>query len=126
MKVEHIALYVQDLEKSSEFFEKYFGGIKNQLYYNPKTGLRTYFIHFNGGARLELMNLPQCIQNNAALTYGYAHIAFSLGSRAAVDRLTADLANDGYELNNLPRITGDGYYESSVFDSEGNLIEITK
>ena len=70
------------------------------------------------------MNLPQCIQNAMVLTYGYAHIAFSLGSRAAVDRLTADLANDGYELNSLPRVTGDGYYESSVFDSEGNLIEI--
>ncbi len=106
--------------------EKYFGGIKNQLYYNPKTGLRTYFIHFNDGARLELMNLPQRIQNAMVLTYGYAHIAFSLGSRAAVDRLTADLANDGYELNSLPRVTGDGYYESSVFDSEGNLIEITE
>ena len=70
--------------------------------------------------------MPQCIQNAMVLTYEYAHIAFSLGSRAAVDRLTADLANDGYELNSLPRVTGDGYYESSVFDSEGNLIEITE
>lgn len=126
MKIEHIALYTRDLEKSAEFFEKYFGGTRNQLYHNPKTGLQTYFIHFSDGARLELMSLPRCIQNSTTLTYGYAHIAFSLGSRRTVDKLTAELVDDGYELNSCPRITGDGYYESSVFDSEGNLIEITE
>lgn len=126
MKIEHIALYVRDLEKSVELFEKHFGGARDQLYHNPKTGLETYFIRFKGGARLELMSLPRQLQDDTALTYGYAHMAFSMGSREAVDELTCELVKDGYELNSLPRVTGDGYYESSVFDPDGNLIEITE
>lgn len=66
------------------------------------------------------------IQHDVALTYGYAHIAFSVGSRTAVDSLTFRLVNDGYDINSFPRVTGDGYYESSIFDLDDNLIEITK
>lgn len=126
MKIEHIALYTRDLEKSTQFFEKYFGGIRNQLYRDPKSGQKSYFIYFSGRAKLKLIKLPREIQNSTMLTYGYAHIAFSLGSRAAVDKLTAELVDDGYELNCFPRITCDGYYESSVFDPDNNLIEITE
>jgi lactoylglutathione lyase len=53
------------------------------------------------------------------------HVAFSLGSKEAVDALTARLKNDGVPVLSGPRITGDGYYESLVQDPEGNWIEIT-
>jgi len=56
---------------------------------------------------------------------GWAHIAISLGSREAVDDMTARLKNDGYRHVNGPRVTGDGYYESVIEDSEGNLLELT-
>ena len=56
---------------------------------------------------------------------GYAHIAFSVGSREKVDTLTERLRQNGYPVAGGPRVTGDGYYESCVVGFEGNLIEIT-
>ena len=56
---------------------------------------------------------------------GYAHLAFSVGSREAVDELTGRLKMDGYEVLSGPRTTGDGYYESCIVAIEGNQIEIT-
>lgn len=56
---------------------------------------------------------------------GYAHMAFSLGSKEAVDELTARLQDDGFSVASGPRTTGDGYYESSVIAIEGNQIELT-
>lgn len=56
---------------------------------------------------------------------GYAHIAFSVGSRERVDELTEKLRTAGYEVVNGPRTTGDGYYESCVVVIEGNQIELT-
>lgn len=126
MKIEHIAMYVNDLERTREFFEKYFSAVSNEGYHNPKTGLRTYFLSFDNGARLEIMNRPGMVDDEKALARtGYMHIAFSLGSKETVDRLTAQLREDGYEVVSGPRTTGDGYYESCILGIEGNQIEIT-
>jgi len=54
-----------------------------------------------------------------------AHLAISVGSKEKVDELTEKLRADGYTVAGNPRLTGDGYYESVVFDPEGNRIEIT-
>ena len=56
---------------------------------------------------------------------GYAHIAFSVGSKERVDTLTAELEADGFEVISGPRTTGDGYYESCIVALEDNQIEIT-
>lgn len=126
MKIEHVAMYVEDLERSKEFFVKYFNAVPNNMYHNKKTDFRSYFLSFDDGARLEIMNKPQ-IKDNSEKTErkGYSHIAFSLGSAENVDRLTAELKSDGYTVISEPRKTGDGYYESCIVDLEGNLIELT-
>jgi lactoylglutathione lyase len=127
MKINHIALYVNDLEKMKAFYEKYFNVKSNEMYHNPKTGLKTYFLEFNNGCRLEIMtkenlnDIKKEINNT-----GYIHIAFSVGSKETVDELTKLLENDGFKVISQPRITGDGYYESCVFDPENNQIEIVE
>ena len=60
------------------------------------------------------------------LRTGFAHLAFSVGSRNEVDALTERLRADGCAVVSGPRVTGDGYYESCVLDAEGNRIEITE
>ena len=126
MKIEHIAMYVKDLEKTKTFFEIYLNARANAGYHNPKTDFRSYFLSFDDGARLEIMNKPQMQDSPKALTQtGYIHIAFSVGSKEKVDELTAKLKEDGYEVISGPRTTGDGYYESCVVGIEGNQIEIT-
>ena len=126
MKIEHIALYVENLEETKNFFIKYLGAKANNGYHNPRTNFRSYFLSFEDGARLEIMQRPEMVNlpKEAART-GYAHIAFSVGSREKVDALTAELKADGYDVVSGPRITGDGYYESCIVAMEGNQVEIT-
>lgn len=142
MKVEHVAMYVKDLEKAREFFVKYFGAVSNAGYHNEWTGFRSYFLELDEGARIEIMNKPGLdklnkagndtmdektnkIQGEEKDKLGYAHIAFSVGSREKVDELTQQMREDGYHVVSGPRTTGDGYYESCILDLEGNRIEIT-
>ena len=126
MKIEHIAMYVNDLEAAKEFFIRYFGASSNDGYHNKKTDFRSYFLTFDDGARLEIMNKPVMEDPEKTLTRtGFIHIAFSVGSREKVDELTAQMKADGYEVVSGPRTTGDGYYESCVVAIEGNQIEIT-
>ena len=126
MKIEHIALYVNDLEAVKNFFIKYFNASPNKLYHNRATNFRSYFLSFDDGARLELMNRPEMSDLPKDFNRsGYAHIAFSVGSKEKVDLLTKRLRANGYEIISGPRTTGDGYYESSVVGIEQNLIEIT-
>ena len=126
MKIEHVALYVNDLERAKDFFIKYFNAKSNDGYHNHKTDFKSYFLSFDDGARLEIMNKPEVsdLPKDLART-GYIHIAFSVGSRERVDALTAELTADGYEVMSGPRTTGDGYYESCIVAIEGNQIEIT-
>lgn len=126
MHIEHIAMYVNDLETTRDFFVKYFNATSNDGYHNQTTDFRSYFLTFDDGARLEIMNKPDMMDSKKALARtGYVHIAFRLGSKEAVDELTARLKMDGYEVISGPRTTGDGYYESCVVGIEENQIEIT-
>ena len=126
MRIEHVAMYVNDLEAARDFFIKYLGASSNDGYHNQKTGFRSYFLSFSDGARLEIMNKPQMDDAEKTLARtGLIHIAFSVGSRERVDELTEEMKRDGYEVVSGPRTTGDGYYESCVIGIEGNQIEIT-
>lgn len=127
MKINHIALYVKDLEGMKAFYEKYFNAKSNKMYHNPKTGLKTYFLSFDNGCRMEIMskenlNDEKKETNNA----GYIHVAFSAGGKDEVDKLTTQLENDGYKILSHPRTTGDGYYESCILDPENNQVEIVE
>lgn len=105
---------------------KHLGGRSNDGYHNMNTGFRSYFISFEDGARLELMNKPGVAETDSSCEHtGYAHISFSVGSRERVDELTEELRGAGYEVKSGPRTTGDGYYESCIAVIEGNIIEIT-
>ena len=126
MKIEHIAMYVNDLDAAKNFFVKYLNGNANDGYHNKNTGFRSYFISFDDGARLEFMKNPEMTDDKKTLTRtGFIHIAFSVGSKGAVDSLTACMKSDGYEVISEPRTTGDGYYEICIIGIEGNQIEIT-
>ena len=127
MKVEHTALFVEDLQRMQQFYSRWFGATPGPLYHNPITGLTSCFCSFpDGSCRLELMHWPDHSPRPSALRpLGYAHLAFSLGSRQAVDQLTRQLCQAGCRVVSQPRTTGDGYYESCVEDPEQNQLELT-
>ncbi|MDY5482912.1 MAG: VOC family protein [Clostridium sp.] len=126
MRIEHIAMYVNDLEKEKEFFEIYFGAKAGNKYVHEEIGFSSYFLEFQDGARLELMHRVEMddIEKRRNRT-GFIHIAFTVGGKEDVDRITEIIKNDGYEVISGPRTTGDGYYESCILDPEENQIEIT-
>ena len=127
MRIEHIAMYVNELEAARDFFVTYLGGKSNDGYHNKNTDFRSYFISFADGARLELMTKPGLDDQEKTLNRtGYVHIAFSVGSKERVDSLTAELKDAGFEVVSGPRTTGDEYYESCIVAIEGNQIEITE
>ena len=127
MHIEHVAMFVNDLERSKEFFVEYFEAVVENYYCNEKKQFQSYFLSFDNGARLEIMTKGGCNKDSfeGKEQGGYGHIAFHVGSKEKVDELTLRLSNDGYRVISGPRYTGDGYYESLFLDDEGNAIEIT-
>lgn len=125
IRIEHVALWTRDLERLRNFYQRYFGAVANAGYYNPRREFRSCFLVLGSGARVELMNAPQLAEAAAQPRVGLAHISMSLGSREAVDALTARLREDGHPVIDGPRVTGDGYYESVVLDPDGNRVELT-
>jgi len=128
IKIEHIAIWVSNLEKTREFYVKYFGAVSNAKYHNEQKQFQSYFLSFQAGCRIELMNRPDVYEDakdHEHQKLGIIHFAMSMGSREAVDGITEQLRKDGYAIIGEPRTTGDGYYESVVLDPEKNIVEIT-
>jgi len=128
MNIEHVAIWTDDLEVMKRFYVKYFHAAPNEKYVNSTKGFSSYFLCFESGARLEIMQLHGMAGSGRTpgeQRKGFAHLAFSLGSRQAVDALTSTLREEGYPVLDGPRTTGDGYYESTVLDPESNRLELT-
>lgn len=128
MKLEHVAIWAEDIDKLRSFYETYFCAHSNKKYINPEKKYSSYFLSFESGARLEIMQMGSVIGRECDYTknyYGMAHISFSVGSKENVDEVTSALQKDGYTVLDGPRKTGDGYYESAVLDPEENRLEIT-
>ncbi len=126
MKIDHIAIWAEDIELLREFYCRYFGMHCNNKYINPKRGFSSYFLSFEGETtRIEIMNIPEIAapQSRGNLK-GLAHFAISVEGKNIVDELTELLQKDGYAVLSEPRTTGDGYYESAIADPEGNYVEI--
>jgi lactoylglutathione lyase len=125
MHIDHIAIWTRNIEIEKEFFLKYFECTVNKKYINQAKKFSSYFITFEGGARIELMNRFDITgQRVGGETLGITHIAINAGSRGKVDSLTEMLERDGLTVVSRPRVTGDGYYESTILDPENNTIEI--
>lgn len=126
MEINHIAMYVLDIEKMKEFYIRYFNAQSGNKYHNKNSGLKTYFLSFENNCRLELMTMDNIIYKDNMQNYlGYTHIALSVGSKRNVDIITAKIKKSGYKVISEPRNTGDEYYESCILDPENNRIEIT-
>ena len=128
MRIDHTAIWTYNLEGMRDFYEGYFGGVTNTKNTNPRKQFSSYFLTFDSGCRLELMEMPgipPSADDVERQFTGYIHKALGVGSTEAVDVLTNRLRDDGYTIVSAPRTTGDGYYESVILDPDGNRVEIT-
>lgn len=128
MRIDHIAIWVNDLEAMKDFYTKYFNMKCSDMYENPQKSFASYFLSFDTGARIEIMNRKDISgrSNEKGISNGFTHLAISVGSIEKVNELTQELRDNGFDIYGEPRTTGDGYYESIVLDPEGNHLEITE
>ena len=128
MKIDHLAIWVNDLETMKSFYLTYFDTTSGEKYTNEKNEYNAYFLYFGEDkTRLELMHKPIISPNigQRGLTKGLAHFSISVGGKEKVNELTELLRSENYTIFSEPRTTGDGYYESVVLDPEGNFLEIS-
>lgn len=128
MVLEHVAIWTDRLEILREFYTRYFDGVSNEKYINPTTLFESYFISFEGGARIEIMSRPD-IPENANDTIdkqhrGIIHLAFEVKTMAEVDKRAKILTEAGYKILRGPRRTGDNYYEFETLDPDNNRLEV--
>lgn len=126
MKIEHLAIWADDIELLRQFYMEYFDMTCGEKYFNPKRNFTSYFLSFGEDTtRIELMHIPNTDSpTSRGNLKGLAHFAISVGGKDAVDILTEKLRRDGYTIVGEPRTSGDGYYESVIWDPEGNYVEI--
>ncbi len=49
MKIEHVAIWVHNLEPMRAFYETYLGAVSTTKYHNPVKNLQSYFLTFEEG-----------------------------------------------------------------------------
>lgn len=129
MTLEHVAIWTEQLEDLKDFYVKYFDGVPNEKYTNEKKQFQSYFLTFQSGARLELMQMVGVPANTndrvVAQHQGIIHLAFGVDTMAEVDEKVKQLANAGFPILSGPRKTGDGYYEFETLDPDNNRLEVT-
>ena len=129
MTLEHVAIWTKQLEILKDFYIQHFGGQANNKYTNVKKNFHSYFLTFASGARLELMTMPNILDNQNDTVQqqhqGIIHLAFGVDSMAEVDAKAKELKAAGFPILSGPRITGDGYYEFETLDPDNNRLEVT-
>ena len=91
VRIEHVALWTDDIERLAQFYSKYLGADVGPLYANPAKGYESRFLSFGSGARLELMRTSQLTpvrHEHGAQRMGLTHLAIALGAERRVDELT--------------------------------------
>lgn len=127
-RIEHTAVWVRDIERTRDFFQRNFNATSGARYDNDK-GFSSYFMSFPGcTTRLEIMQssiIEFEVTPDFKPSSGMGHIAVGVGSKEKVDSLTDSLISEGHRLLSGPRVTGDGYYESCLAVFNDFMLEIT-
>ena len=124
LSIEHVALWSNDIERLRQFYETHFGAQAGELYRSRNQPLLSYFLTFGGDARLEIMTSPKIEAHQTGRRVGLAHFALRVGSREHVNQLVEKLRQEKVVIAGEPRLTGDGYYEATILDPDGNSIEL--
>lgn len=129
MKIEHIAIWTHQLDVIKNYYIDWFQGIAGPKYTNALKHYESYFISFQGEARIEIMqrpDIPVNLNDSGLHQYtGFTHLAFETESMEAVNYMAEKMQNAGLPVLDGPRRTGDGYYEFVTTDPDGNRIEVT-
>jgi lactoylglutathione lyase len=129
MIIDHVAIWTNHLEKLKDYYVRYFNGRTNEKYINREKCFESYFVTFDSGTRLELMQMPGIPDNlNDPIVkqhHGIIHLSFGMENMGMVDEKFNELSHAGFKILLGPRKTGDGYYEFETMDPDNNRIEVS-
>jgi lactoylglutathione lyase len=129
MRIDHVAIWTAHLEELKDYYARYFNGRANEKYSNTKKKFESYFLTFDSGTRLELMQMagiPENLNDPVEKQHlGLIHLAFHMESMKEVSDKAGELEKDGFKILRGPRKTGDGYYEFETLDPDSNRIEVS-
>jgi lactoylglutathione lyase len=129
MTLDHVAIWTSRLEKLKDFYVKYFGGTANEKYTNVETGFQSYFVTFDSGSRLEIMQkqgIPENLNDTVVKQHlGIIHLSFAVENMDIVIQKSQEMARDGFRILRGPRRTGDGYFEFEMLDPDNNRLEVS-
>jgi len=128
MIIDHVAIWTTQLERLKDYYVKYLNGTANKKYLNKENRFESYFVSFESGTRLELMQkpgIPENLNDPVEKQYqGIIHLSFGVVSMDHVDEKMNELVDDGFKILRGPRKTGDGYWEFETLDPDNNRIEV--
>jgi lactoylglutathione lyase len=129
VNIDHVAIWTTRLEMLKDYYVKYFNGHPDKKYLNREKQFESYFVSFDSGARLELMQMPGIPENlndpADKQHLGIIHISFGIGNMDLVNAKCDELKKAGFRILRGPRKTGDGYWEFETLDPDNNRIEIS-
>jgi lactoylglutathione lyase len=129
MTIDHVAIWTTHLEKMKDYYVRYFNGIANKKYRNDEKQYESYFVSFDSGTRIELMQkpgIPENLNDTVEKQYlGIIHLAFGVENMSLVNQKLNELSDAGYKILRGPRKTGDGYWEFETLDPDNNRIEVS-
>ena len=145
MKLTYIAIHTAKPERMKDFYVKYLGAVVDEPRPVGKegpeadpgvadraSGRTVYNLSFEGGVKIRLVPERPVIGDTSSAvspamqarpSYSVC-LTFTVGSRKRVNELTGRLITEGYDVIYEPGFYGMEHYSSSVFDPEGNVIEL--
>lgn len=116
MKIEYVSLFVQDIQRSEMFYQKYFRAKEDWI----STDKHSCLLKFSDDVRLELLKNAEPGQKRCA------RFAISVGGPEMIEALARAIENDGYECSQHLEKTKDGRYRAIVLDPDKNELELVE
>ncbi len=125
MKMDHVAIVTGNAEAMKEFYENCFETTRTIRWTDGTVLL--YFIEFSNGVKLELeqREAPVTVERDVENTLGLAHLAIQVDTKEELDEITERLRKKGIPMRSGPTAYGEDFYESSFWDPDGNVVELT-
>ena len=122
MKLHHIAFWTRNIDVLEEFYVKYFNG--KVLFRHSKDDFKCVFLEIYNSIKIELMTRIKLSTKDLEERIGYSHLSFELNSKKEVNELTDFFIKENVTIEKNKEQYDDGFYESSIRDPDGNIIEL--
>lgn len=122
MKLHHVAFWTNNLDALETFYVKYFNG--KVLFRHSKDDFKCVFIEVFDSIKIELMTRANLPSQDLDERVGYSHLSIELDSKEKVNELTDFFSQEKVKIEKNKEQYDDGFYESSIRDPDGNIIEL--